>query len=156
MHMIEYIPSALSSLKAAKDLITTIQELRDFDKIITATTELKERLIETIDSVLASKEQLLTFQERITELEKENNRLKDWSAEKERYSWRQISDGVFACVENDFKGNLQDARKLCCNCFDKTIKSTLQQSRDFKKGMGTHITLVCPNGCPSLEFAYYK
>ena len=67
--MLEYIPSALSSLKAAKDIITTIQDLRDFDKIMTATSELKERLIESIDNVLASKEQLLTFHERISELE---------------------------------------------------------------------------------------
>ena len=107
--MIEYIPSALSSLKAAKDIITTIQELRDFDKITTATTELKERLIDTIDSVLASKEQLLTFQEKITELEKENNRLKDWSAEKAQYSLKQIAISNFAYIHNDFVGKFEQS-----------------------------------------------
>lgn len=153
--MIEYLPSAISSLKAAKEIITTIQELRDFNKITTATTELKERLIETIDSVLAGKEQLLLLQTKISDLEKECNRLKDWSAEKKQYSWRQIADGVSAYVENNFKGNFQDTRKLCCNCFDKTIKSTLQQSNELKQGMGRIITLTCPKGCPKLEFTHY-
>ncbi|MBI5048127.1 MAG: hypothetical protein HZB54_04170 [Deltaproteobacteria bacterium] len=153
--MIEYLPSAISSLKAAKDIIIAIQELRDIDKIKTATSEVKERLIETIDSVLASKEQLLSFQTKISDLEKECNRLKDWSIEREQYSCKQIGDGVFAFINSDFKGNFQDARKLCCNCFDKTIKSTLQQSNEFKQGMGRITTLTCPNGCPKLEFTFY-
>lgn len=147
--MLEYLPSAISSLRAAKDIITTIQELRDFDKIMIATTELKERLIETIDGVLAGREQLLALQTKISDLEKECNRLKDWSAEKEKYSLRQITSGNFAYIENDFKGKLKDARKLCCNCFDKTIKSTLQR-RDIREGR--KISLICPNGCPELIF----
>jgi hypothetical protein len=149
--MIEHIPLALSSLKAAKDIITTIQELKDIDKIMNATIELKERLIESIDNVLASKEQLLTIHERMMELEKENNRLKDWSSEKEKYEQRQIGNGVFVYIDKNFVGMAEKAHKLCCNCFDnKNIKSTLQQSDEPNRLVG----LTCPNGCPKLVFYY--
>lgn len=150
--MIEHIPLALSSLKAAKEIITTIQDLRDFGKIFTATSELKERLIESIDGVLATKEQLLSFQNRITDLEKENNHLKDWTAEKKQWSLRQVGHGNFAYVRNDFMGNLQQAQKLCCNCFDKTIRSTLQER---KIPVGMKVSLVCSNHCPELIFDCY-
>ena len=39
--MFEYIPLAISSITSAKNIATTILELRDFDKITTATMELK-------------------------------------------------------------------------------------------------------------------
>ena len=149
--MLEYIPLALSNLKAAKDIITTIQDLRDFEKITTATTELKERLIATIDNVLASKDQLLTFDKRITELEQENNRLKDWSLEKEKYGLKTIAQGIFAYMYKDFIGLPQNEYKLCCGCFEKNMKSPLQEANE---GNG-RMQLICLNGCPPIPFQYY-
>lgn len=152
--MIEYIPSALSSLKAAKEILTTIQNIRDFDKIMTATTEIKERLVEAIDSILSTKEQLLTFQDKITNLEQENKRLKDWTLQKEKYTRKLIADGVFACVDNESVGDFENDHKLCCNCFEKTIPSTLQQQYSFRET--NHYSLSCPNGCPPLKFEEYR
>jgi|GEM_PF-2807543 len=83
--MIEYLSSAITNLKAAKDTITTIQSLRDSAKINEATTELRECLIEVGDRVFASQEQVLSLQAKISNLEKENNHLKDWSLEKVNY-----------------------------------------------------------------------
>lgn len=145
--MLEYIPLALSNLRAAKDIITTLQDLRDFEKITTATTELKERLIEAIDNVLASKEQLLTFDKRISELEKENNQLKDWSLEKEKYAAKAIAQGIFAYMDKDFKGLPENEYKLCCGCFEKKIKSPLQVAH-----IAQIMQLVCLNGCPPITF----
>jgi hypothetical protein len=148
--MIEYLPLAITSIKAAKEIATSMLELRDLNKIKTATSELNERLIEAIDSILATKEQFLAFQARITEVEKENDRLKDWSEEKNRYTRRPIAVGVFAYIETNFVGLLENAHKYCCNCFDKTSKSTLQQS-----GQKLPKALVCPNGCPPLQVFHY-
>ncbi len=65
---------------------------------------------------------------KIDKLEKETVRLKDWSAEKNQYEIRQISTGVFAYLAKKHMGEAKNAHKLYCNCFDKTIKATLQQS----------------------------
>lgn len=90
------------------------------------------------------------------ELEKECVRLKDWSAEKANYTMRKIGPGVFAQVENKPVNDLQDAHKLCCNCFDKTIKATLQQTVEHKSPGGRMIGLTCPNKCPQLVFSHYE
>ena len=151
--MLEYLSQAITSLTAAKNIATTLLELRDFDKLTTATIELKGHLVQTYDYIISEKERVLTLQAKISELEKECNRLKDWSTEKEQYTRKQIANGVFAYIENNFKGDFQDAHKLCCNCFNKTVKSTLQQG--IKRTHIRLITLVCPNGCPELEFISY-
>lgn len=148
--MIEYISQALSSLNAAKNIISTIQELRDFNKITTATMDLKGCIIQAYDHIISEKERVLSLQERISELEKECARLKDWSAEKEKYTRRQIALGVFAEIDKNYNGLLRESHKLCCNCFEKNIPSTLQRNQ-HKHGY----FLVCPNGCPPLEFREY-
>lgn len=149
--MVEHIPAALTSLKAAKDILLTMRDLRDFVKISEATTEIKERLIEAIDSVLASKEQLFTFDKRITELEQENNRLKDWRLEKEKYAPKPICHGVFAHMDKDFKGNPENEYKLCSGCFEKNMKTPLQVSHG-----GNMTQLICLNGCPTIHNISFK
>lgn len=150
--MFDYLPLAISSLTAAKNLTTTLLELRDFDKVATATMELKGHLIQTYDHIISEKDRVSSLQTKINELEKECSRLKDWSAEKEQWSLRQIGHGNFAYVRNDFTGNFQQAQKLCAGCYDKTIKSTLQER---KIPVGRKVSLVCPNHCPELIFDCY-
>ncbi len=154
--MIEYLSSAITGIKAAKDIAVAIKDLQDFDKISTATIELKERLIEITDNVLASKEHLLALQKQIADTEKGNERLNDWIEEKKRYARKQIAPGVFAYVENDLQGPFENAHKYCCSCMEKTIQSTLQQGIIISEHkMGRMKTLTCPNGCPNLEFGNY-
>jgi len=153
--MIEYIPLAISSLNAAKDIASGLLHLRDFDKITSATMELKGHLVQTYDHIISEKERVLVLQSQISELKKECVRLKDWSAEKEKYECRQIAHGVFVQIDKTCQGNFEQAHKLCCNCFNKTIKATLQQSTEFKPHVGRIKTLTCPNGCPALEFSDY-
>jgi hypothetical protein len=99
--MFEYLPLAISSLNTAKSIASTLLELRDFDKITTATMELKSHLVQAYDYIISEKEHSLALQTRISELEKECNHLKDWSAEKEQYTRIPISNGIFAYVENN-------------------------------------------------------
>ncbi len=150
--MIEYLPLAISSLNAAKNITTTLLELRDFNKVTTATMELKSHLIQTYDHIISEKDRVSALQSKIDKLEKECSRLKDWSAEKEQWSWREIGQGNFAYVRKDFHDNFEHAQKLCCGCYEKTIKSTLQQRKII---VGRQISLICPNHCPELIFDCY-
>ena len=151
--MIEHLPQAMASLNAASTLISSLVGLRDFAKYATQLNELHGHIIKANTTIITEQQNHLALTAKIQELEKECMRLKNWSAEKERYARKQIANGVFAYLENDFMGNLQEAHKLCCNCFDKTIPSTLQQRQVNERGW--HYHLICPNGCPSLEFRHY-
>ena len=151
--MIEYLPQALASLSSATGIISSLLSLRDFSKYATQLTDLQRHIIQANSLIISEQATHALLSTKIHELEKEIMRLKDWSAEKEKYGRTQISKGVFAYIERDYVGSLEEAHKMCCNCFDKTIKSTLQQKR--KVGQGWQHILVCPNGCPSLEFVHY-
>lgn len=138
------IPSLLNAAAAIANTVDSSKRhalLIDFQKqIIDAFTTIAELRLE--NSRLQSDK---------AQLEQECVRLKDWTADKANYTLRQIASGVFAQVKNGAVGDLQGAHKLCCNCFDKSIKSTLQQSREDERMIG----LVCPNGCPKMVFTHY-
>lgn len=151
--MIEHLPQAMASLNAASNMISALVGLRDFAKYATQLNELHSHIIKANTTIISEQQSHLAMTARIQELEKECMRLKDWSAEKERYSRKQIANGVFAYIENESVEPLQNAHKLCCNCFNKTIQSTLQQ--EHKCDDGWHYLLVCPNGCPTLRFRHY-
>jgi hypothetical protein len=149
--MLEHLPQALSSLGAASTIAKTMLELRDFQHLNNKVIELQQIIISAQKQVLSGQGEQTALAAKVNELEKECARLKDWSSEQKRYTCREIGEGVFAYLANDSAGNLQSAHKLCCNCFDSNIKSTLQQSREPQRMIG----LVCPNGCPKLVFTHY-
>jgi len=122
------ISAALVSLKTAKDIASALLEIRDIDKITSNAIELKECIIKAYDLVIAEQEQLSILQKRIADIEKENERLKDWSVEKNQYTRKSVAMGVFAYMAKDFKGLPQNEYKLCCGCFEKDMKSPLQQN----------------------------
>ena len=153
--MIENLPQAMTSLNAATTIISSLIGLRDFAKYATQLNELHGHIIKANTTIIADKQENLALIAKIQDLEKECMRLKDWNGEKERYTRKQIARGIFAYVENDSVESLQDTHKYCCNCLDKTIKSTLQQGSVLREGLGRIKTLICPNGCPTLEFRSY-
>lgn len=145
------VSSLLTSAKIAYDLAKGIASFKttvERDKAVSKLLEML-RTVQTDALLMNEKYSLLTAEK--DKLEKENLRLKDWTTEKERYCRKQIASGIFAYVEKSTVGSTEGAHKYCCNCFDKTIQSTLQQSREPQRMIG----LVCPNGCPKLVFTHY-
>lgn len=149
--MFEYLPQAMSSLAAASNITKAMLELRDFQQLNSKVIELQQVIISAQQQVLSGQGEQTTLAAKIQELENECVRLKDWSAERARYTRREIGEGVFAYVANNSVCTLQSAHKLCCNCFDKAIPSTLQQSSEPQRMLG----LTCQNGCPKVVFTHY-
>jgi hypothetical protein len=150
--MFEYLPQAISSLSAAGGIAKAMLDLRDFAKLNEKVIELQQCIIAAQSQVLSGQTEQTTLAARVKELEQECMRLKDWSAERENYACKQIGPGVFAYIQKDLVGPIHANEKFCSSCFDKSIKSRLQQSMAI--GIRS-IHLVCPNGCPELLFAHY-
>ena len=145
------VSSLLASAKIAYDLAKGIASLKTALERDQTVSKLLEVLISVqTDALLVQKEHSLLTAKK-DELEKECLRLKDWTAEKERYHRKQIAPGIFAYVETGSGGSMKSTHKYCCNCFDKTVQSTLQRSYEPKRMIG----MVCPNGCPKLVFIHY-
>lgn len=143
--MIQEITSSITSLKEAKNIISTLLGIRDFAKYAPQINELNKQIIEAYDIIFAGKEHISSLIAKIAELEKECIRLKDWSTEKEQYERREIALGNFAYIDKKHTGSFESAHKLCCNCFDQTIPSTLQQTVLPPTFGITQIILNCSN-----------
>lgn len=155
--MIEHLQLALSSLQTALALGKSLVGLKNSAETNSKLKEITGAIIEANGRIIESQKIQSVLSTEINELKQECMRLKNWDAnEKNRYVRKQIALGVFAYVAHDFIGNFQDAHKYCCNCFDKTIKSTLQQSVKPIGGYKRVEALVCPNSCPDLEFLEYS
>lgn len=149
------IPSALSGILAAKDLLGAIVDTRDAAKLADMRRSADQALSEALERTISIERHVSTLAARVDELEKENVRLREWSAERPNYAFEQIGEGVFAYVRVNSDGPTQGKQKLCCNCFDRTVKGTLQQRSGAASSGGWHIFLTCPNGCPDLVFTHY-
>jgi hypothetical protein len=146
----------VSSLSTAVTIAKTLVSLRDSAKLNDKIIELQQPLLDANAKALAVVEKQLSLLSRNDELEKECVRLKDWSAERQNYELKEIAVGAFAYVEKDFVGQPQSARKLCCNCYDQTVKSLLQQSREPFGGRNMMTVLTCPRCKTKLGFTVYK
>ena len=149
--MMTEIQSALELSNKVKGIISSFIEMRDFAKFTPQLNSLNSEIINLHGLIRTIQEREYSLSSEIEELRKENVRLKEWAINKEEYKRTQIATGVFAYIRKDAVGNFDEINKYCCNCFDKTIPSTLQQTREPQRMIG----LVCPNGCPKLEFTHY-
>lgn len=150
--MIEYLPQALSSLSTALTIGKSLIVIRDSAKLQEAVIQFNSAIIDAQSKIMASQNEQTALTAKIDELEKECMHLKNWEAERKKYTRKEIAPGVFTYVENNFVGKLQNAHKYCCNCFDNFKKSTLQQ---FRIDIGVKFGLSCHNKCPDLVFRHY-
>lgn len=153
--MIQELLSAAHSVNSLLSLLKAANGLANYNEIVAAVSEVNTKLMQANAVALAAQEKQSALSAKIQELEQECARLKDWSAEKEKYERRQIAPGVFAQIDRSYLGDMQSAHKLCCNCFDKAIPSTLQQNHFTDPKAGYMVSLVCSNRCPTIVFQDY-
>lgn len=84
------------------------------------------------------------------ELENEIARLRDWALEKEKYELKEIARGLFVRIDKSFADKLQSAQKFCATCFEKNIKSPLQQQN---VEVGRQLSLSCFNCKATIVFS---
>jgi len=154
--MIPELLGAAQSVQSLFSLLKAANGLANYNEIVAAVSEVNTKLMQANAVALASQERQSALSSKVDELENECVRLKDWSAEKEKYERRQVAPGVFARVEKSYVGDNEAAHKLCCNCFDKTIQSTLQSNQISDPKLGHMVKLACSNGCPPVVFRHYR
>lgn len=147
----EELKIAIAHLSAAKNIAASFLAIRDFNKYAPQINDLLSKLINANETIMSIRQREASLSAKINELEKEVIRLKDWKDKKEEYERIQIASGFFAQIATNYKGDFESVHKLCDNCFNKNIEAPLQQTiGQIKKRK-----LLCPNGCPSVEFQFY-
>jgi hypothetical protein len=121
------IMGAYQGLQAAFKLIEGLNATAKQAAINEIKVELTRRILDAQAALLATGEAQAATVHRIAELEQEVVRLKDWSAEKERYQLHSIDRRAFAYVKKPGMEGSEPPHWLCTNCFDNnSLKSILQ------------------------------
>ncbi|AVI20806.1 hypothetical protein BCV75_06075 [Xylella fastidiosa] len=111
------INTAASSLKIAMELAGSLVGLRDFSKIETATSQLREALIAAQTALLVQNDTLFQLQREKFDTAEELRKLKETITQKERYTLLEISRGTFVYgmnVPHSRAGpSSQELRSLC-------------------------------------------
>ena len=130
------IGGAISGLKGALDLVKGVKAVSEGLAVQDVQMDLGQRIIEAqaaLNSAMAAQTEAA---ERIRDLEQKIVRLKDWSAERERYHLVDVDGGAFAFMPKPGMESGQPAHWLCANCFEQGQKSFLQfkgQKRDVRE-----------------------
>lgn len=141
--MITEITSALTSLKAAADIIKGFNSLK-------VDVAVKEKSSELLGLIISLQSHILSIQSEYGELldfkgriEKELMDLKSFLIDKKNYVLVEIAPGILAySLNSEIKTN-EPEHYLCQNCFDtKNQKSILQRK------YADHKDLIC-NSCKS-------
>ena len=78
-------------------------------------------------TVLELQDQLGTANQQVQEMKKENERLRDWTSEREKYELKEMGPQAFAYVLKDTQGDGPTPR-LCAHCFENAERSILQSA----------------------------
>jgi hypothetical protein len=144
--------SAIAGLTALAKTVVDIASSNDAAQRNALLIEFQKALIQTQGITAAEQIKNASLASRNQELEQEIVRLKDWSAEREKYELKEVAPGLFARVERGYVGRLQSAHKFCATCFEQSIKSPLQQQ---PVDIGRKLSLSCYRCKSETVFRHY-
>lgn len=133
------VTGAYASLKAAKEIGGALLDARDFTQSAAKIAEMNALLLKAQESLFVHNAQLMELQQQNFEASQELRKLKEALAERGRYTLFQITPGSFVYRANispeggdpDAPGSAEPEHYLCQPCYDKGVKSVLQDFRSI-------------------------
>lgn len=145
------ISALTQSAQALFGLLKSVGQFNEESKINIAINDLMSKLTIANMTALETQEKLVNYITKNSELEQRVEQLENWNKEKESFKLKEIATGNFAFVDTKTIIANESSPKLCATCFEKKIKSYLQQTNEPERKKG----LTC-NTCRSkLVFSHY-
>ena len=135
------ISMALTSIRAALDLVKFISDSHKTSAIKDKTIELRDAIISIQLSFTDLYERYSTLLGEQDNLKKEIMQFKQWETTESHYRLIKGRTGSYVYCPNDMHPNPDPLHYLCTNCYDKRKKSILQD----RDGLGNG-DYFCP-GC---------
>jgi len=155
--MIAEIQAGMGGTKALFEIAKGLQALKTETAINQAVIDIQRHALEAQQGLAAARDAEAASARRIAELEQEIMRLKDWSAEKQRYHLIDAWRGAVAYMPKPGMESGEPPHWLCANCFNQGRKSFLQfKGQDIAKsgGLGSESTYGCDACRASLKVSF--
>ena len=119
--MYSEIKAALESGKIISDIIRASHDLRNFNELASAVSELNAKLLAATTEALSGSEKIATLNERVRLLEQEIMKFENWETEAKNYTLQSV--GVekkhFAQVYNPVVQSTKERHWACAKCFQE-------------------------------------
>jgi DNA-directed RNA polymerase subunit RPC12/RpoP len=129
---------AVARLQEARKMITAAHDAAAFEG---QKVEFLSKLFDATNAMIVAQEERSALLERIRNLEKQNEQLKAWVAEKEKYELVALAPHVNALALKESMHKGEPPHYLCANCFDSGKKIGLH-----KREYGYDDKYIC-NSC---------
>lgn len=130
---ISLVTGAVTAIKVARQIGSAALKVRDFNQFAGTIAEINDQLLKAQESLFAHNADMMDLQQKYFEACEELRKLKATAAERGRYSLRELAQGVFAYQLNassTAESEGEPSHYLCQPCFDKGIKSVLQDKHN--------------------------
>ncbi len=111
--------AAFQGAKSLYELIKATQGLSNSVEVLTAVSDVQQKLMDANAAALASQLKQSELTERVRELEAQLRESEDWKKEMERYQLVTLPTGVFARQLKQLFANREPTHYLCTACADK-------------------------------------
>ncbi len=133
--MLTELVAASQGVKTLFELIKATQGLSNSTAVLTAVSDVQQKLIDANAAALASQEKQASLAEQVRELEAQLRDSEDWQREMQRYHLVEFPTKALALKLRVDMANGEPMHHLCKACADKKQKTTLQPLNGY---------LVCP------------
>ncbi len=124
--MFAEITAAIQSLKTLYGLVRATQSLSNSTEILTAVSDVQQKLMDANAAALASQEKQAAFAEKVRELETQLRDSEDWKNQMQSYELFQFPTKALAYKLKSQLANTAPMHYLCTACADKKKKTILQ------------------------------
>jgi len=134
------ISMALTSIRAALDLVKFISDSHKTSVIKDKTIELRDAIISIQSSFSILNEKYLNILSINHDIKKELEQMKKWEIIESQYELVKGRTGSYVYSPNNMHPNPKPTHYLCTNCYNKRKKSILQ----YRDGLGNG-DFYCPD-----------
>ena len=120
------ISSAITSTRAALELIKAAKGLANFNELVAAIAEVNTKLMTAYDVAFASQEKALKLSEQVSTLKEELIKLKDLQAQSEDYELVDLGAGVFGFLYKPIVQTAKPRHLACIKSFTEHRVGILQ------------------------------
>lgn len=124
--MYQEIQAAIASVRLVSDIVNASKDLRNYNELAGAVSEVNGKLMQAIGVALASQEKQAQLVGRIAELEGEIAQFKNWNEHAKDYALQAVAPGIYAYIyKPEVQGN-KPRHWSCVNCFQQQKQSLFQ------------------------------
>ena len=147
------IAAALGGLKTAGEIAKSLLQLKSETERQAKVIELQSVILAAQSSAIAAQSDQYAMLEEMRRLREENNQVKAWEKQKDRYQMVTPFTGVTVYALKKSVSDGEPPHYICANCYQRGKRSILQNG---KNSVGWTI-LVCPSpDCKSEARTEYR